>query len=81
MMETHCAISSNQRWNRAGFLTTGTGLSRSDRTGPAGLPVTTGLPATGRSEIQTGTGPGRPVTGTGSISASNKRSEYLLSDK
>jgi len=50
--------SSVQRWNRSGFLTTGTGtgLSRSDRTGPAGLPVTTCLPATGRSEIQTGTG-------------------------
>jgi hypothetical protein len=32
----------NHRWNRSGFLTTGTGtgLSRSDRTGPAGLPAT-----------------------------------------
>ncbi len=26
-----------QRWNRFGFLTTGTGLNRSDRTGPDGL--------------------------------------------
>jgi hypothetical protein len=36
-----------QRWKRFGFLTTGkgTGLSRPDRTGMAGLPVT------GRSEI------------------------------
>jgi hypothetical protein len=50
---------------------TGTGLSRSDRTEPAGLPVRTGLPVTGRSEIQIGTGPDRPVTGTGSLSGLN----------
>jgi hypothetical protein len=31
----------NHRWNRSGFLTTGTGtgLNKSERTGPAGLPV------------------------------------------
>ncbi len=51
-----------KRWNRSGFLTTGTGLSGSDRTGPAGLPVTSRLPVTNRS---TGN---RRVTGTGSIS-------------
>jgi hypothetical protein len=42
-----CIVPFFQRWNRSGFLTTGTGtgLSRSDRTRSAGLPVT------GRSEI------------------------------
>jgi hypothetical protein len=55
--------SSVQRWNRSGFLTTGTGtaLSRSDRTGRStGNDLSTGdrpvYQQTGRSEIQTGTG-------------------------
>jgi hypothetical protein len=56
-----------QRWNRSGFLTTGTGtgLSRSDRTGP----VTGRSTGDRRVYRQIGTGPDRPVTGTGSISA------------
>jgi hypothetical protein len=53
----------SHRWNRSGFLTTetGTGLKKSDRTGPAGLPVRpferrpAGLPVTGRSNFYTDT--------------------------